>query len=86
MADAILNPCSFCGNPEPIGRLSSKNNCVEADAIHRVAAFINGHGVGCFVKDGTIYAEDVYTLKGETHSDWKVIKPSIAAAKEFLNY
>jgi hypothetical protein len=56
------------------------------NTITRVAAFIKGHGVGCFVKDGTIYAEDVYTLKGEIHSEWKTIKPSITAAKEFLNY
>lgn len=58
----------------------------EATILTRVAAFIKDHGVGCFIRDGKLYVEDVYTLKGEIHSEWKSIAPSIAAAKEFLNY
>lgn len=58
----------------------------EATTLTRVAAFIKDHGVGCFIREGKLYVEDVYTLNCEIHSNWKTITPSISAAKEFLNY
>lgn len=58
----------------------------QAITVNRVVAFIKDHGVGCFVRDGQIFAEDVYTLNGEIQSEWKVIEPTVAAAREFLNY